>query len=74
MAAQVTIDIRSFFIGTIVGIVILAAIGLWRWDWQKWGESLSWGELGALPGLFFLLLGASRVCRHCSSSEVLQTP
>jgi len=55
-------------------LLIAAGVFLCSHALHLWGESLSWGELGALPGLFFLLLGASRVCRHCSSSEVLQTP
>ena len=35
MAAQVTIDVRSFIIGALVGVVILFAVGAWYWDRQE---------------------------------------
>ncbi len=35
MAAQVTIDIKSFVIGTLIGAIILVAIGWWHWDQEE---------------------------------------
>jgi hypothetical protein len=50
-------------------LLIAAGVFLCAHALHLWGDSLSWGELGALPGVFFLLLGMSRVCRR-SSPEV----
>jgi flagellar biosynthesis/type III secretory pathway M-ring protein FliF/YscJ len=58
---------------TQAALLIAAGVFFCAHALHLWGDSLSWGERGALPGLFFLLLGASRVCRHCSSPEAPQT-
>lgn len=57
---------------TQAALLIVAGIFLCAHALHLWGDSLSWGEFGALPGLFFLLLGTSRVCRRCSSPEAPQ--
>ena len=35
MAAQITVDVRSFIIGMLVGAIILVAIGWWHWDQEE---------------------------------------
>ena len=55
-------------------LLIAAGVFLCAHALHLWGDSLSWGEFGALPGLFFLLLGVSRVCRQCASPEAPEMP
>ncbi len=68
-------DIRRYLADkdSQAALLIAAGVFLCAHALHLWGDSLSWGELGALPGLFFLLLGVSRVCRCCSSPEAPQS-
>ena len=49
---------------TQVALFIAVGVFLCAHALRLWGGSLSWGELGALPGLFFLILGAARIRRR----------
>ena len=54
-------------------LLIATGVFLCAYALRLWGDSLSLGELGALPGLFFLLLGLSRLRRSSSSPQTLQS-
>jgi len=53
-------------------LLIATGVFLCAYALRMWGDSLSLGELGALPGLFFLLLGLSGLLRSSSSPQTLQ--
>ena len=55
---------------SVTGLLIAGGLFLCAWALRLWGNSLSFPELMALPGLFFLIVGATRLYRFvCEPSE-----
>ena len=67
--------LKSFLRETdsLAALLLSAGVFLCAHALRLWGDSLSLGELGAFPGLFFLIVGASRLYRHFAAPRPPET-